>query len=189
MNKETNKTQKKSSKGLLQERMPTQENDNGVNMSPKRLWLLRMQRETNSIGPVEVAKQPFAGQRQQGDNKSKHPYPEEDGDSSSPAGRQVLERVDDADVLLQSEVSEEKHRYLGGEHGQGADDLTLTAVHPGLSVPVVLAAELQIVRSDHEEVDAHQPVCTCREGELKLQYVQKICDKAALFKGNHNAIS
>lgn len=38
------------------ERNPTQENDNGVNMSPKRLWLLRVQWEANSVGSVEIAK-------------------------------------------------------------------------------------------------------------------------------------
>lgn len=135
-------------------------------MSPKCLWLLRVQWEANSIGPVEVAKQSLEGQWKEGNNKAKHPYPKKDGDSSSPARCQVLERVHDADVLLQSEVSEEKDGYLSGQHGQRADDLTLTAIHPGLSVPVVLAAKLQIIRTNHEEVDAHQSVCTCKERQL-----------------------
>lgn len=146
----------------MQGQIPTQENDNGVNVSPKCLGLLGVQWEANSIGPVEVAEQPLAGQRQEGNNKTEHPYPKKDGDSSSPARRQVLERVDDADVFLQSEVSEEKDWYLSGQHGQRANDLTLNAVHPGLCVPVVLAAELQIIQTDHEKVDPHQPVCTCK---------------------------
>jgi len=140
---------KRKRKGLQREQMPTQENDDGVNMSPKRLRLLGVQREADAVGAVEVAKQPLAGQRQEGDDEAEHPDPEKDGDSSSPSGRQVMERVDDADVLLQSEVGEEEDGHLGGQHGQRADDLTLTAVHPGLSVPVVLAAELQVVRPDH----------------------------------------
>lgn len=148
--------------------MPTQENDDGVNVGPERLWLLRVQREANSIGPVEVTKQPLAGQRQNGNDEAEQPYTQKDGDSSSPSGRQVAERVDDADVLLQSEVSEQEDGHLGGQHGQGADDLTLTAVHPGLSVPVVLAAELQIIRADHEEVDSHQPVRACTEAQPSL---------------------
>lgn len=123
-----------------------------------------MQREANAIGPIEVPKQSLARQWQEGHQKAKHPNPKKDGDSSSPARRQVLEGVDDADVFLQGEVSQEQDGHLCGQHGQGADDLTLAAVHPGLSMPVVLAAELQVIRTDHEEVDAHQPVCTCREG-------------------------
>lgn len=131
-------------------------------MSPQRLWLLRVQREANTIGPVEVTKQPLAGQRQEGNNEAEHPNPKQDGDSSSPAWGQVLERVDDADVFLQGEICEEQDGHFSGQHGQRADDLTLTAVHPGLRVPVVLAPKLQVVRANHEEVDAHQPVCTCR---------------------------
>lgn len=88
--------------------MHTQENDDGVNVSPERLWLLRVQRETNSISPVKVAKKALADERQEGDNESEHPYSKKDGDRSSPAGCQVLEGVDDADVFLQSEVSEEE---------------------------------------------------------------------------------
>lgn len=130
-------------------------------MSPRRLWLFRVQREADSIGPIKVAKQSLTGQRQKGHNKTKHPYPEQDGDGASPAGSQVVERIHDADVFLQSEVSEEQDRDFSGQHGQRADDLTLTAVHPGLSVPVVLASKLQVIRTDHEEVDAHQPICTC----------------------------
>lgn len=168
----------KSSKGLLQKQIPTQENDDGVNMSPKRLWLLGVQREANSIGSVEVTKQPLADQRQEGDDEAEHPNPEEDADSSSPSGCQVAERVDDTDVFLQSEVSEQKDRHLSGQHGQGADDLTLTAVHPGLCVPVVLAAELQIIRADHEKVDSHQPVCTCKEEELKIRKCSDCKDKS-----------
>lgn len=102
------KTPQKSSKELLQKQIPTQENDDGVNMSPKRLWLLGVQREANSVGSVEVAKQPLADQRQEGDDEAEHPNPEEDADSSSPSGCQVAERVDDTDVLLQGEVSEQK---------------------------------------------------------------------------------
>lgn len=146
----------------MHEQIPTQENDNRVNVGPECLWLLRVQRETNSIGPVEVAEQSLAGQWQEGNYEAKHPYPQKDGDSSSPARRQVLERVDDADVLLQGEVCEEQDGHLGGQHGQRADDLALRAVHPGLRMLVVLAAELQIVRTNHEEVDPHQPVCTCK---------------------------
>lgn len=142
----------------------TQENDNGIDVSPQRLRLLRVKREADPVGAVEVAEQALAGQRQEGDHEAEHPDPQEDGDGAPPARRQVLERVDDADVLLQSEVGEQEHRHLGGQHGQGADDLALNAVHPGLSVPVVLAAELQVVCANHEEVDPHQPVGTCTEG-------------------------
>ncbi len=98
--------------------MHTQKNDDGVNMSPERLRLLRVQWEANSVGPIEVTKKSFAGQRQKGNNKTKHPYSKKDGDRSSPARRQVLEWVDDTDVFLQGEVSEEKDRYLSGQHGQ-----------------------------------------------------------------------
>lgn len=123
-----------------------------------------MKWEAHPVGAIEVAEQALAGQGQEGDHEAEHPDPQEDGDGAPPARRQVLERVDDADVLLQGEVGEQEHRHLGGQHGQGADDLALNAVHPGLSVPVVLAAELQVVRADHEEVDPHQPVRTCTEG-------------------------
>lgn len=111
-------------------------------MSPQRLWLLRVQWKANTIGPVEISKQALASKRQEGNDETKHPYPKKDGYSSSPARCQVLKGIYDADVFLQSEVGQEQDRYLGGQHGQGADDLTLTAVHPGLSVPVVLASEL-----------------------------------------------
>lgn len=140
-------------KGLWQ--IPTQEYYNGVHISPKCLWLLRMQWETNSIGPVKVAEKLLAGQRQKGNNEAEHPNPKKYRDSSSPARRQVLERVDDADVFLQSEISEEEDRYLCGQHGQRANDLTLNAVHPCLCMPVVLATVLQIISTDHEKVDPH----------------------------------
>lgn len=132
-------------------------------MRPDRLRLLRVQRETDSVGPVEVAEESFADQREEGDDEAEHPDAQQDGDGASPAGRQVLERVHDADVFLQREVGEQQHRHLGGQHGQRADDLALAAVHPGLSVPVVLSSELEVVRSDHEQVDSHQPVCTCED--------------------------
>ncbi|TNN42287.1 hypothetical protein EYF80_047549 [Liparis tanakae] len=149
-----------SSDRILRMKMGIQQRESVMTIEKNLLAM----READAVGPVEVAKQPLAGQRQKGDDEAEHPNPEKDGDGSSPPGRQVLERVDDADVLLQSEVGEEEDGHLGGQHGQRADDLALTAVHPGLSVPVVLAAELQVVRPDHEEVDAHQPVCTCEEG-------------------------
>lgn len=103
-----NATIKKSLKGYCKKKVHTQENDNGVNMSPKCFRLFRVQWKANSIGPIEVAEQPLADHWQDGNNKTEHPNPKKDGDGSSPARRQVLERVDDADVLLQSEVSEEK---------------------------------------------------------------------------------
>lgn len=153
------------------ELIPTQENDDGVNVGPQRLGLLWMQGEANAIGPVEVAKQPLAGQGQEGNHEAKHPNAEKDGDGSPPAWRQVLERVHDADVFLQRQIREEQHGHFGGQHGQGADDLTLAAVHPGLSVTVVLASELQVVRADHEEVDSHQPVSAwTREGRRNPQF-------------------
>lgn len=130
-------------------------------MGPQRLGLLRVQWEANSIGPIKVSKQSLASQRQEGDNKAKHPNTEKDGDSSTPPGCQVAKRVDDADVFLQSEISEEEDGHFSGEHGQRADDLTLAAVHPGLSVSVILPSKLQVISPDHEEVDAHQPICTC----------------------------
>lgn len=124
-------------------------------MSPKCLWLLRMQRKTNSIGPVKVAEGLLAGQRQKGNNEAEHPNPKKYRDGPSPARRQVLERVDDADVFLQREISEEEDRYLCGQHGQRANDLTLNAVHPCLRMPVVLAPVLQIISTDHKKVDPH----------------------------------
>lgn len=133
----------------------TQENSNGIDVSPQCLRLLRVKREADPIGAVEVAEQAFAGQWQEGDHEAKHPDPQEDGDGAPPARCQVLERVDDTDVLLQGEVGEQEHRHLGGQHGQRADDLALNAVHPGLSVSVVLSSELQVVRANHEEVDPH----------------------------------
>lgn len=104
--------------------------------------MLRVQRKADTIGPVKVAKQPLANQWEEGNNKTKHPYPKKDGDSSSPAGSQVLERVDYADVFLQREICEEQDRYFSGQHGQRANDLTLAAIHPRLGVPVVLASKL-----------------------------------------------
>lgn len=147
-------------KGLWQ--IPTQENYNGVHISPKGLWLLGMERKTNSIGPVKVAERLLAGQRQKGNNEAEHPNPKKYRDGSSPARRQVSERVDDADVFLQGEISEEEDRYLCGQHGQRTNDLTLSAVHPCLRMPVVLATVLQIISTNHEKVDPHQSVCTCR---------------------------
>lgn len=114
-----------------------------------------MQRKTNSIGPVKVAEGLLAGQRQKGNNEAKNPNPKKYRDSSSPARGQVLERVDDADVFLQSEIREEEDRYLCGQHGQRANDLTLKAVHPCLRMPVVLATVLQIISTNHEKVDSH----------------------------------
>lgn len=149
----------------------TEENDDRVNMGPHCLRLFGVQREADAVGPVEVPKQSFTRQRKEGNDKPKHPYSKKDGDSSSPARGQVLEGVHNADVLLQREVREEQDGHLGGQHGQGADDLTLTAVHPGLSVSVVLAAVLQVIRADHEEVDAHQAVRTCPEGKLLVKFI------------------
>lgn len=149
---------------MVKQRILTKEYDIGIDVSPQCLRLLRVKREADSIGAVEVAEQAFAGQWQKGDHKAKHPDPQEDGDGAPPARCQVLERVDDTDVLLQGEVGEQEHRHLGGQHGQRADDLALDAVHPGLSVPVVLPTELQVVRANHEEVDPHQTVCTYTGG-------------------------
>lgn len=73
-----------------------------------------------------------------------------------------MKRVHDADVLLQGEVREEQNGHFGGQHGQRADDLTLSAVHPGLSMSIVLAAKLQVIRTDHEEINAHQTISTCK---------------------------
>lgn len=133
-------------------------------MSPQCLRLLRVKREADPIGAVEVAEQTFAGQWHEGDHKAKDPDSQEDGDGAPPPRRQVLERVDDADVLLQGEVGEQEHRHLSGQHCQRANDLALNTVHPGLSVPVVLATELQVVRANHEEVDPHQTVRTYTGG-------------------------
>lgn len=44
----------------------TEKNDDGVNVSPGRLRLLGMQRETNSVCPVEVTEQALTCQRQEG---------------------------------------------------------------------------------------------------------------------------
>lgn len=147
-------------------------------MSPQCLRLLRVKREADPVGAIEVAEQAFAGQWQEGDHKAKHPDPQENGDGAPPAWRQVLERVDDADVLLQGEVGEQEHRHLGGQHCQGADDLTLNAVHPGLSVSVVLATELQVVGANHEEVDPHQTVRTYTGGGDLAHDIFSLCHTA-----------
>lgn len=127
--------------------------------------MFRVKREAHPIGAVEVPEQALADQRQEGDDEPEHPNTEQDADRPPSARGEVVEGVDDADVLLQGEVGEEEDRHLGGEHGQGADHLTLDAVHPGLGVTVVLATELEVVGADHEQVNTHQPIRTCAGGD------------------------
>lgn len=120
-----------------------------------------MQRKTNPIGPVEVPELSFTHERQESNDKAQNPDSHQNGDGTPAARCQVAEWVDDADVLLQGEIGEEQNRDLGGQHGQRAYHLAGQAIHPGLCVAVILAPELQVVCTNHKEVDTHQTVGTC----------------------------
>lgn len=95
----------------------TQKDHNGVDLGSKSLWLLRVQRETNAIGSIEVFENPFKDQWQESNNKAQDPDNHQNGNSASAARGQVPERVDNADVFLQGEVCEEKHWHLCWQHG------------------------------------------------------------------------
>lgn len=143
----------------------TEEDDDGVDLCPLRLLLLRVQGEAYAVGAVEVPEYSFADERQEGDDETQDPDGHQDGDGTTAAWRQVAEWIDDADVLLQRQVGEQQHTYLCGQHSQRAHHLTGRTVHPSLRVAVVLAAELQIVCTDHEQVHTHEAVSTCERTE------------------------
>lgn len=73
-------------------------------------------------------------------------------------GRRWLKGKTNDQELLHGQISEQHDGNLRGQHSQEADDTTLQAVHPLLSILVVLATYIK--DSNEKQIDPHQTVCT-----------------------------